>query len=150
MFFLGKLLPVSINKYVTIEYAGSMSNIGNGLVVGNNVGIGSHCFLGCAGGVSIGDDVIIGNYVSFHSGNHNSADPKIAIRLQGVNRKGIEVGANCWIRAKVTILDGAIIESGCVIAAGALVREGIYAANSIYGGVPAKFIKKRCVETDIK
>jgi acetyltransferase-like isoleucine patch superfamily enzyme len=141
---------VSINKYVTIECTGSVSNIGHGLLVGNNVGIGSHCFFGCAGGISIGDDVIIGNYVSFHSENHNFSDPEIPIRLQGVNRKGIKIGANCWIGAKVTILDGAIIEDGCVIAAGTLVRDGIYTANSVYGGVPAKFIKKRCVEIDAK
>ncbi len=134
---------ISIGKNTTIECSGSLKFLGKGLVVGNNVGLGTHGFFGCAGGVEIGDDTIFGNFVSLHSENHNYSDSNTLIRLQGVNRKGIKIGNNCWIGAKATILDGAIIEDGCIIAAGSLVTEGIYLANIIYGGVPAKFIKKR-------
>lgn len=111
--------------------------------MGRNVGIGSCSFLGCAGGIEIGEDTIVGNYVSFHSENHNFEDPTLPISRQGVNHVGIKVGAGCWLGAKVTVLDGAIIEDGCIIAAGALVTQGRYLANSIYGGVPAKRIKGR-------
>lgn len=84
----------------------------------------------------------IGNFVSFHSENHNYEDKTIPIRLQGVNHKGIKVGNNCWIGAKVTILDGVQIGNRCVIAARAVVRAGKYPDNCIIGGVPAKIIKK--------
>jgi len=94
---------VSIQKRTIIECTGSLKHLGKGLVIGNNVGIGSNSFLGCAGGIDIGDDVMVGNYVSFHSENHNFNSIKALIRLQGVSRKGIKVGANCWIGAKVTI-----------------------------------------------
>ncbi|AZE77572.1 acyltransferase [Pseudomonas synxantha] len=134
---------VSLKKNVMIECTGSLTKLGEGLTIGNDVGIGSGSFLGCAGGITIGDDTIIGNYVSFHSENHNFADPATAIRLQGVNNEGIQIGSNCWIGAKVTILDGVILEDGCVVAAGAVVKAGRYAANSIYAGVPAKRIKER-------
>ena len=135
---------VSIGANTTIECSGSLKNIGKGLKVGNNVGLGTHGFFGCAGGIEIGDDTIFGNFVSMHSENHNYKDKDIPIRLQGVTRKGIKIGNNCWIGAKATILDGVNIEDGCIIAAGALVTEGVYEVNSIYGGVPAKFLKKRC------
>lgn len=134
---------VSIGKYTTIECTGSLKFIGIGLTVGDNVGLGTHGFFGCAGGVKIGNDTIFGNFVSIHSENHNFFDPKTPIRLQGVNRIGIIIGSNCWIGAKVTILDGAIIEDGAIIAAGSLLTKGTYKKDSIYGGVPAKFIKKR-------
>lgn len=134
---------VSVGKNTTIECTGSLKSIGFGLKVGNNVGLGTHGFFGCAGGVSIGDDTIFGNYVSLHSENHNYDNENIPIRLQGVNRKGISIGNNCWIGAKVTILDGAQIGSGCIIAAGSVVKNGVYLDDSVYGGVPAKFIKKR-------
>jgi len=91
----------------------------------------------------IGDDTIVGNFVSFHSENHNYDRSDVPIRLQGVNHSGINVGSNCWIGAKSTILDGAVIHNGCIIAAGAVVRAGVYAANGIYGGVPAKLLKMR-------
>jgi acetyltransferase-like isoleucine patch superfamily enzyme len=133
----------SIQKKTTIECSGTIKQLGKGLVVGKNVGIGANSYLGCAGGITIGDDTIMGNFVSFHAENHNYQDPGIPIRLQGVNRKGIRVGNNCWIGAKATILDGAFINAGCIVAAGAVVREGVYQENSILAGVPAKVIKSR-------
>lgn len=132
----------SIQKRTIIECTGSLRHLGKGLILGDNVGIGSNSFLGCAGGIEIGDDTIIGNYVSFHSENHNFDRDNIPIRLQGVNHKGIKIGKNCWIGAKVTILDGTIVGDGCVIAAGAVLNKE-YPENSIIGGVPAKVLKSR-------
>jgi acetyltransferase-like isoleucine patch superfamily enzyme len=134
---------VSMGKYVRIECTGSLQVLGKGMKVGNNVGLGADNFFGCAGGVKIGDDTILGNYISFHSENHLYDDIKTPIRLQGFSREGIRVGKNCWIGSKATILDGAEIEDGCVIAAGAVVTAGKYKNNGIYGGVPAKLIKYR-------
>ena len=133
---------VSIGKYTCIECSGTLKDLGKGLIVGNNVGLGTHGFFGCAGGVSIGDNTILGNYVSIHSENHNFKDRSTPIRLQGVNRKGIKIGSDCWIGAKATILDGADIGNGCIVAAGAVVR-GKIPPYSIIGGVPAKVIKER-------
>ena len=133
---------VSIGKYTTIECSGTLKSLGLGLTVGNNVGLGTHGFWGCAGGIQVGDNTIFGNYVSLHSENHNYKNVEIPIRLQGINRKGIKIGDDCWIGAKVTILDGTVLGNGCVVAAGAVVR-GIIPPYSIIGGVPAKIIKSR-------
>lgn len=113
-------------------------------MIGDNTGIGSHSFIGGAGGVQIGSDVIMGQWVSFHPENHNHEDLVKPIRLQGVNRKGIFIEDDCWIGAKVTFLDGAHVGRGCVIAAGAVVR-GHIPPYSIAGGVPARVIRSRKV-----
>ena len=133
---------VSIGKHTTIECTGTLKSLGKGLKVGSRVGLGTHGFFGCAGGIEIGDDTIFGNYVSLHSENHNFQDRNIPIRLQGVKRKGIIIGKDCWIGAKVTILDGTVIGDGCIVAAGAVVR-GYIPPYSIIGGIPAKVIKSR-------
>lgn len=134
---------VSIHPYCSLQASGTLVDLGKGIVFGNNVGVGRNCHFGGAGGISVGDDTIFGQYVSIHSENHVfTADDK-PIRKQGVSRLGITIGSNCWIGAKATILDGVVIEDGCIIAAGALVIAGKYESNSIYGGVPAKLIKKR-------
>lgn len=134
---------VSVHKRSVIECTGSLRQLGLGLTVGDNVGIGSNSFLGCAGGVEIGDETIIGNYVSFHSENHNFSDLVMPIRDQGVNHRGIKIGRNCWVGAKVTILDGTIVGDGCVIAAGAVLNGKSYPSNSIIAGVPARVIGSR-------
>ena len=134
---------VSAGRNTKIECTGNLQQVGKGMKVGNDVGLGSDNFFGAAGGIEIGDDCILGNFISFHSENHRYRDPATPIRLQGVTRTGIRIGKNCWIGSKVTILDGVDIKDGCVIAAGSVLRAGVYEADGIYGGVPAVFIKKR-------
>ncbi|SMO87877.1 Acetyltransferase (isoleucine patch superfamily) [Saccharicrinis carchari] len=134
---------VSIGKNTRIECSGSLFNPGIGIHIGNGTSLGTDGFFGCAGGIIIGDDTIMGNWVSFHAENHNFNRLDVLIKNQGVNRCGIKIGNNCWIGAKVTILDGVIVQDGCVIAAGSVVSRGIYEPNSIIGGVPARVLKKR-------
>ena len=125
-----------------IELTGSLRLLGMGMKVGNNVGLGSHGHYGSgAGFVEIGDDTIFGNYVSIHPENHNYSDKNVPIRLQGVNSiGGVKIGNNCWIGAKVTILDGTVIGDNCIVAAGAVVK-GKFPDNVMIGGIPAKVIK---------
>ena len=137
---------VSVGRNTRIECTGSLRSLGKGMTVGDNVGLGTDSFYGCAGGIEIGSETIVGNFVSFHSENHNMADNNIPIRLQGVSHLGITVGPNCWIGAKVTVLDGAVIEEGCVIAAGAVVKSGNYPAGGIYGGIPARLLGSRTAD----
>ena len=135
---------VSMGFHTHIELTGSLRFLGNGIKIGNNVGLGSHGHYGSGMGfVDIGDNTIFGNYVSVHPENHNFSDLSKPIRDQGVNSKGgVKIGNNCWIGAKVTILDGTVIGNGCIIAAGAVVK-GIFPDNVIIGGIPAKVIKQR-------
>jgi acetyltransferase-like isoleucine patch superfamily enzyme len=133
---------VGIGPYSRVVVSTSMNNLGEFIKIGNNVGIGEFSYLGGAGGLEIGDECIIGQYFSCHPENHFASDLNTAIRNQGVTRKGIKIGMNCWIGSKVTILDGAVIGDGCIIAAGAVVNKS-FPSNSIIGGVPAKLLKSR-------
>ena len=131
---------VNIGAYSRLEISRTFHDVGGYIRIGDRVGLGDFAHLGGAGGLEIGDDCIIGAYLSCHPENHIFSDPNLPIRLQGVSRKGIKIGKNCWIGAKVTILDGVEIGDNCVLAAGAVITKSM-PANSIIGGVPAKVIK---------
>lgn len=74
------------------------------------------------------------------------SDIHIPIREQGVYTEGgVVIGRDCWIGAKVTILDRTRLGNGCIVTAGAVV-SGIFPDNCIIGGVPAKIIKFRSNE----
>ncbi len=133
---------VNIGPSVIIKASGILTNLGVGLSMGKNSGIGAFSFVGCGGGVTIGENVIMGQYVSFHSENHNHSRTDLPIRLQGTNRKGITLGDDCWVGAKVTFLDGCIVGKGCVVAAGSVVR-GEFPEYSVIAGVPARVIRSR-------
>lgn len=138
--YIGDLFVLGRNSI--IECTGVINQLGEKLIIGNNVGISSNAFISVRGTVTIGDDTIIGPKLTIISENHNFNDFNIPIRLQGTNRKGITIGKNCWIGANVTILDGVTIDDGAIIAAGAVVTNNVE-KNSIVGGVPAKTIRYR-------
>lgn len=138
--FIGQ--NVGIGAFSRVVVSTSFNHLGEYIKIGNYVGIGEYAYLGGAGGLEIGDECIIGQYFSCHPENHVTLDFKVAIRNQGVARKGIKIGSNCWIGSKVTILDGVEIGDGCVIAAGAVVNKS-FPANTVIGGVPAKLLKTR-------
>ena len=133
---------VKIARYSLIECTGVIRNIGEGIMIGNNSSVGAFSYLGGQGGIKIGDNVIMGPRVSFHSENHNSNDREVPIRLQGESRKGIIVENDCWIGAGSIILDGVHIYNGVVIAAGSVVTRDVK-SYTVVGGVPARPIKER-------
>jgi acetyltransferase-like isoleucine patch superfamily enzyme len=133
---------VSIGAFSQVIVSTSLAEPGQYIRLGSRVGIGEFAYLGGGGGLSIGDDCIIGQYFSCHPENHLHTDYQALIRLQGVTRQGISIGPNCWIGSKVTVLDGVTIGAGSVVAAGAVVTRSV-PPRSVVAGVPARIISSR-------
>lgn len=133
---------VVIGRNTRIECTGSLEHVGKGVKIGSRTTFNNDCFFGAAGGIEIGEDVVAGQYVRFHSENHNFDDLNTLIKDQGVSHKGIKIGNNCWIGSGAVFLDGAELEDGCVVGANAVVTKH-FPANSVIAGVPAKLIRTR-------
>lgn len=125
-----------------VSSTGHLSKVGHGLRMGRDSSCGEWCYFGASGGITIGDDVIMGQYVTFHAQEHEFDGADEPIRLQGTSEEGIEIGDGTWIGAKATFLDGARVGRGSVVAAGAVVR-GVHPEGAVLAGVPAKIIRQR-------
>jgi acetyltransferase-like isoleucine patch superfamily enzyme len=65
------------------------------------------------------------------------------------NHQSVTLGNDVWIGANAIIIDGINIADGAVIAANSVVVKDV-GAYEVVGGNPAKFIKKRFDEVQIK
>lgn len=119
-----------------------ISRLGEGFVLGADASMGEWCYVGASGGVSIGDDVIMGQFVTFHSQHHEYEAGDETIRRLPTSEQGIVIDRGCWVGAKATFLDGTHVGAGSVVAAGAVVR-GRFPPGSVIGGVPARILKTR-------
>ncbi len=133
---------VSIGRFSIIECTGIISRLGRGFRIGHNSNLGDFSFVGAAGGVVIGNNVLGGQGVRFHSENHVIERTDIPIKDQGVTNLGIVVGDDVWLGSGAIILDGVHIGNGAVVAAGSVVNKDV-PPNTVVGGTPARVLKQR-------
>ena len=112
------------------------TDCGKNIKLGKNVFINAGCQFQDQGGITIGDDTLVGPKTVIATLNHHQNPAKRANLIP----KPVKIGSKVWIGANVTILPGVTIGDGAIIAAGAVVNKDV-AANTIVGGVPAKYIK---------
>lgn len=113
------------------------TDYGLNTMVGNNVFINQGCHFMDMGGITIGDDVMIGPKVNLVSAGHPVAPHE---RRNRIVAKPITIGNNVWIGAAATILQGVTIGDNAVIAAGAVVSRSV-PAGTLAAGVPARVLK---------
>ena len=85
----------SIGAFSQVISSTSLHEPGRSIRLGIRVGISEFTYLGSGGGPSIDDDCITGQYFSCPLENHLHADYTQFIRLQGVVRQDVSIGANC-------------------------------------------------------
>lgn len=117
------------------------TDFGKNIHLGKNVFINNDCKFQDQGGITIGDDVLIGHNVVLATLNHDENPEKRGNLIPSP----IKIGNKVWIGSNATILSGVTVGDGAIIAAGAVVTKDVD-ENTIVGGVPAKFIRK--VKTD--
>lgn len=88
------------------------------------------------GGITIGDDCLIGHNTVIATLNHDIAPSRRADLLP----TPVVIGRNAWIGANVTILPGVSIGDDAVIAAASVVTKDV-PARTVVVGAPARVVR---------
>lgn len=112
------------------------ADFGRNITFGKNVFVNGGCKFQDQGGITIGDNCLIGHNAVLATINHD-LDPA---QKRKNHYAPIKICDNVWLGANVTVLQGVTIGEWAVVAAGAVVTKDV-APYTIVGGVPAKFIK---------
>ena len=112
------------------------TDCGKNIHVGKNVFINAGCQFQDQGGITIGDDTLIGHNVVLATLNHGF-EPA---RRKDLLPAPIVIGRKVWIGSNATVLPGVTIGDRSIVAAGAVVNRDV-PPDVIVGGVPAKVIK---------
>ena len=113
---------------------------------GKNISIGDHCRINenvRLNNVKIGNHVMIARDTVILGKTHVVSNLNIPMEKQGnLESKTTIIENDVWLGIRSVVLPGLTISKGSIIGAGGVLTKNTV-KFSVYGGVPAKFIKKR-------
>jgi acetyltransferase-like isoleucine patch superfamily enzyme len=148
--FVGPGVQVEIGRNARLVL-GRWSWIGHGckirihegeVRIGAKTVLGQECTISAYQRVSIGRECVIADRVMLIDFDHGVVEVERPIRLQGIYKRDVHVGHNCWIGYGACILRGVNVGNNAVIGTSAVVTKEV-PENAVAAGVPARVIRMR-------
>lgn len=88
------------------------------------------------------DMVIVGEFTTIAGYGTQILSHSLSLEKNSQTCAPIQIGHHCWVGTRSIILPGSVLPSQSVLGAGAVLQKKYTESFVLYGGVPAKFIKK--------
>ncbi|UNK70654.1 DapH/DapD/GlmU-related protein [Microbacterium sp. H1-D42] len=132
---LAELTGQPVHETVTL-FPPFTADFGRNIHLGRRIFINSGCRFQDQGGITIGDDSLIGHNVVIATLNHDLAPSRRA----DMHPAPVVVGRRVWVGANATILPGVTIGDDAVIGAASVVTKDV-PAGAIAVGSPARVVR---------
>jgi acetyltransferase-like isoleucine patch superfamily enzyme len=148
--FIGPGVQLEIGRDAVVRL-GRWSWIGHGTKIRAHEGevsigaksvLGQECTISAFQHVAIGRECIVADRVMLIDFDHGVVEQERPIRLQGIYKRDVDVGHNCWIGYGACILRGATIGDNAIVGTSTVVTKDV-PANAVVGGVPARVLRMR-------
>jgi acetyltransferase-like isoleucine patch superfamily enzyme len=148
--FFGRNLQIQIGRTGKLRF-GRFAWIGDGtklrchegvVEIGAKTVMGQECTISAFKHVRIGEQCVIADRAMFIDFDHGIVEVERPIREQGIYKKPVEVGSNCWIGYGAAVLRGVSIGDNSVLGTYALATSDV-PANAVAAGIPARVIRMR-------
>jgi acetyltransferase-like isoleucine patch superfamily enzyme len=92
--------------------------------------------------VSIGRECVVADRVMLIDFDHGASESERPVRLQGIYKRDVRIGHNCWIGYGACILRGVTVGDNAIIGTSAVVTRDV-PDNAVVGGAPARVLRMR-------
>jgi acetyltransferase-like isoleucine patch superfamily enzyme len=141
-FEIGRNAHVHLGRWSWIGHGCKIRVHEGELAIGAKSVFGQECTISAFQHVEIGRECIVADRVMVIDFDHGMVEVERPIRAQGIYKRDVNVGHNCWIGYGACILRGVTVGDNAVIGTSAVVT-GDVPDNAVVGGVPAKLIRMR-------
>jgi len=155
--FVGPGVTFEIGPEATVRL-GRWSWIGHGtkirahegtVEIGAKTVLGQECTISSFQHVAIGRECIVADRVMLIDFDHGVVEVERPVRLQGIYKRDVDVGSNCWIGYGACILRGVTVGDNCIIGANTVVTRDV-PDDTVVAGAPAKVLRKRAAPETLR
>jgi acetyltransferase-like isoleucine patch superfamily enzyme len=148
--FVGPRVTFEIGREAVVRL-GRWSWIGQGtrirvhegeLDIGAKTVFGEECTISAFQHVAVGRECVIADRVMLIDFDHGVVEVERPIRAQGIYKRDVDVGHNCWIGYGACILRGVTVGDNCVVGANSVIAKDV-PANAVVAGAPARLLRMR-------
>ncbi len=141
-FEIGPDAVVRLGRWSWIGHGSKIRAHEGEVSIGAKTVMGQECTISAFQHVSIGRECIVADRVMLIDFDHGVVEQERPIRLQGIYKRDVAVGHNCWIGYGACILRGTTIGDNAIIGTSTVVTKDL-PANAVGGGVPARIHRMR-------
>jgi len=141
-FEIGPDAVVRLGRWSWIGHGSKIRAHEGEVSIGAKTVMGQECTISAFQHVSIGRECIVADRVMLIDFDHGVVEQERPIRLQGIYKRDVAVGHNCWIGYGACILRGTTIGDNAIVGTSTVVTKDV-PANAVVGGVPARVLRMR-------
>jgi acetyltransferase-like isoleucine patch superfamily enzyme len=139
-FEIGRDAVVRLGRWSWIGHGTKIRAHEGEVEIGAKSVLGQECTISAFQSVRIGRECIIADRVMLIDFDHGVVEIERPIRLQGIYKRDVAVGHNCWIGYGACILRGATVGDNAIVGTSTVVTKDV-PANAVVGGVPARRLR---------
>jgi acetyltransferase-like isoleucine patch superfamily enzyme len=139
---IGRDAVVRLGRWCWIGHGTKIRAHEGEVEIGAKTVLGQECTISSFQHVAIGRECIVADRVMLIDFDHGVTEEERPIRVQGIYKRDLNVGNNCWIGYGACILRGVTVGDNAIIGTSTVVTRDL-PANAVAGGVPARILRMR-------
>jgi acetyltransferase-like isoleucine patch superfamily enzyme len=139
---IGPHATLRIGRWAWIGHASKIRVHEGEVSIGAKTVIGQEATISAFQHVSIGRECVIADRVMLIDFDHGVVEVERPIRLQGIYKRDVRVGCNCWIGYGACLLRGVTVGDNCVIGTNTVVTKDV-PDNAVVAGAPGRVLRMR-------